>query len=629
MIVKNNDRFAIKTINDNNIKNIGIITFVFNDHNYGQRIQNYALQEFIKKIGDYNVCTYDYRNISDLVFHPLSPNNYEIVSDNQKFIDFEEKYMNFKKFDSIDAVKADNSNIDLYIIGGDQVFNKRILDINCGIDMFFIPWVQKNKKISYSGSDNGFLKTISDKSVIAKMTNLKYLSFREQQTTNEFKNAHTDVDPVFLLDVEDYLKIMKKPSFIKDGEEFIFRYSLHHHGILNSYEYYDANGNKVYNCAGQNCRLKYSVEEWLWMLYNAKEIITNSFHGVALGILFNKKIVCDDLNFRIKNLLDFINIKSIDNIIYPADLSCLQSKIVESKTNLISIITNKDKNDIIVDSKIKYASQNLCMTTNNIYQQVGTNIQKNIFFIWFGKLPEYAKFAVETFKKINPKFNVHTYFYEDPLNSNNDDIQTCIQMCNTPGTLQYKLLHTDFEKNMSDGRYSKNKQLISNVQLSDALRYYLLNKYGGIYLDCDTFPVKRFDYNLLEIPFSVALIRHIPQITKTIYFRDSFFMGFNKGFIDKNFHEFNEYNDLRYIFKRYLFNYVDPIGFEPLGLDIKKFNMFKQKFIDKKIFFGERLYDAFKNDMINNIFSNFNNYEHNYYVDHFFIRTWNDAEQTL
>lgn len=61
--------------------------------------------------------------------------------------------------------------------------------------------------------------------------------------------------------------------------------------------------------------------------------------------------------------------------------------------------------------------------------------------------------------------------------------------------------------------------------ISDALRFYLLNKYGGIYLDLDTFPVKSFDDKLLSHKNGFT-VNHAKKHC------DYFFMGFNSGCVD-------------------------------------------------------------------------------------------------
>lgn len=61
--------------------------------------------------------------------------------------------------------------------------------------------------------------------------------------------------------------------------------------------------------------------------------------------------------------------------------------------------------------------------------------------------------------------------------------------------------------------------------LSDALRFYLLNKYGGIYLDLDTFPVNPFDSHLLSYE-NGFVVNYKPDRY------DIFFIGMQAGCVD-------------------------------------------------------------------------------------------------
>lgn len=56
--------------------------------------------------------------------------------------------------------------------------------------------------------------------------------------------------------------------------------------------------------------------------------------------------------------------------------------------------------------------------------------------------------------------------------------------------------------------------------LSDIVRIELLNEFGGIYMDCDTFPLKKFPVELLTKDFFIAR-----RDTGGGYFLDNFFMG--------------------------------------------------------------------------------------------------------
>lgn len=57
--------------------------------------------------------------------------------------------------------------------------------------------------------------------------------------------------------------------------------------------------------------------------------------------------------------------------------------------------------------------------------------------------------------------------------------------------------------------------------LSDIARIEVLNEYGGIYLDCDTFPISKFDDKLLSNDF-FAVERKSRGMKS---FLDNFFLG--------------------------------------------------------------------------------------------------------
>jgi mannosyltransferase OCH1-like enzyme len=99
-------------------------------------------------------------------------------------------------------------------------------------------------------------------------------------------------------------------------------------------------------------------------------------------------------------------------------------------------------------------------------------------------------------------------------------LKDCIELVNSKQASIYKHLTTRnwTKKNLS----SKVGQLTA---LSDAFRFYLLNKYGGIYLDLDTFPVKPFDDKLLSYENGFT-VNYRPNRY------DIFFVGMNKDCVD-------------------------------------------------------------------------------------------------
>ena len=223
-------------------------------------------------------------------------------------------------------------------------------------------------------------------------------------------------------------------------------------------------------------------------------------------------------------------------------------------------------------------------------------IPKRMIFIWLGsKLPEYGKFCIESFKKVNPSFEVMLVNQLDLGNVQNEDLKECIKLVNSDNYNIYK--------HMTCRPYAKEHLVGSNEKyattLSDAFRLYLLNKYGGIYLDLDTFPVKSFDDKLLE--YNGFAINHAGNRC------DYFFLGFNKHCVDDKL--------IRYIVpykKGQIFDYsiVHKIIYNDNTIKIfsNRRQHLVQKFLACRLDFGEHIIDK--------------RCVAEYYIDHFRLGSW-------
>lgn len=125
-------------------------------------------------------------------------------------------------------------------------------------------------------------------------------------------------------------------------------------------------------------------------------------------------------------------------------------------------------------------------------------IPKQLFFIWVGDtVPKYADFCVDTFSKVNPDFKINFLKYTvddiENLDSKNvtefdNEVKNCITFIR-----KKNIAYTNLIRHYIIDR-RKFCQILVNI-----LRLELLNKYGGIYLDCDTFPLKPFDDSILNL----------------------------------------------------------------------------------------------------------------------------------
>lgn len=126
-------------------------------------------------------------------------------------------------------------------------------------------------------------------------------------------------------------------------------------------------------------------------------------------------------------------------------------------------------------------------------------IPKILHFIWFGpNLPNYARFSICQFKKMNPDFKINLQHWKMSEIDKNPTL---------------KMLVSNIEN--QDGRYQNvikyyRNELGRSIQqtLSNIYRLELLNLNGGIYLDCDCIPLKPFDWKLLDRDCGFIVQRH-------------------------------------------------------------------------------------------------------------------------
>ena len=149
-------------------------------------------------------------------------------------------------------------------------------------------------------------------------------------------------------------------------------------------------------------------------------------------------------------------------------------------------------------------------------------IPKNLFFIWFGdEEPDYVKFAINTFEEVNPSFKINFLRYtvsqienKEKVSKFDKDVYKCLDY----------IVNRKYKNNKYTYyiKYYKRKKRKTLQILSNIVRRMLLDKYGGIYLDCDMFPLKPFDDNLLKHKFFMSKNCNIS------YVPDNNFMGWNK-----------------------------------------------------------------------------------------------------
>lgn len=224
------------------MKKIGIITLNDN-YNYGNRLQNYAAQEFIKKI-EPNAKVLTIRNypitnkkcnILENIFRIIKRNYIEI----KRYIKSDKKRLRkFKKFNKkiVYSKKAFSwmnrkyfGKFDFGVVESDQVWNPnyRMSDLE------LLNFSEKNKNIAFSASLE-VEEIPTEKIEYAKrgFNNFKCISVRENKGREIIKkitnreDIKVILDPTMLIETNIWKKMAIKPENFKKNQKFILNYFL-------------------------------------------------------------------------------------------------------------------------------------------------------------------------------------------------------------------------------------------------------------------------------------------------------------------------------------------------------------------------------------------------------------------
>lgn len=287
-------------------KKIAILT-INDDLNYGNRLQNYALQKVLERYGDVttlrikgreahssswsdSLCTYisllfpGVRHAKAVRVLRSRAFTQDLVDDSQAVID------------SNGVRSAGDYKPDLIVIGSDQVWNYRWLDaemlrIRLGLSSSGVP------KISYAASIGVSELTSEVIPVFAEgLKHLQYISVREDKAKElvegcSGKTATVVLDPTLLLSANDWRSVAS--SSVTPSEGYVLTYFLgkpseHQEQIIQRYA--DAHGLKVRRFLDPRDLATYAAgpREFVDLFANASYVFTDSYHACCFSSIFNK-----------------------------------------------------------------------------------------------------------------------------------------------------------------------------------------------------------------------------------------------------------------------------------------------------------------------------------------------------
>jgi hypothetical protein len=310
---------------------IGVMTFWWSEDNYGQILQCYALQKYLRDAGhDAYLIRYDSRNDKirmpflvniSMVLNPVTLYNFlkyrirmkidmwEKRNNPRRFSEFREKYIkqSEKVYYSYAELRDNPPEADVYIAGSDQIWNIWMMPIARAENIiraycldFGGPAV---KRMAYAAS---FGKTNFDSSSVRifspLMKKFDYISVREKSGVEICKqcgvtDAEWVIDPALLLDAAVYRGLYSGEPIRQPGKPYCLLYILGHKLDFSFKRVYNWAKNKnleviyVTGNAKHDAHRKYhaTIPEWLYLIDHAEYVITNSYHGAIFSLIFQKK----------------------------------------------------------------------------------------------------------------------------------------------------------------------------------------------------------------------------------------------------------------------------------------------------------------------------------------------------
>lgn len=267
--------------------------------NYGNRLQNYALQTVLESCGSK---VESLRR--DPGFHGSVKSGLRTIKRKLGVLRHrDDKYGSFAHFDNQHVLFSDGvvsneyvtpnlaSDYDCFIIGSDQVWNP---DFDFNSDLEYLPMVTAEKKVAYAASF-GVSKITERRERIAELLDsIKSISVREvagADIVRELTGREVPVvlDPTLLLGPDEWKNVSAKPKKVDCGRPYVFKYVLGN----------DVNDRRIADLAAtrglqivdvMNDSLAIGPSEFVWLIAHSELVCTDSFHASVFALLHHKPL---------------------------------------------------------------------------------------------------------------------------------------------------------------------------------------------------------------------------------------------------------------------------------------------------------------------------------------------------
>ena len=304
------------------MSNIAIVT-VYDDVNFGNKLQNYASQKYFQNMGFCATTVVDaiqtktariYLNpikflkrvahfiLQHLGFEKDKVKRKELLDKRCQYMKlFSDEYLTTTLPINYRHLPHDFANrYDYFVAGSDQVWHGWKNDRR-ELEYFLLMFATPSQRLTIAPSfgfdefPKKYLKTYKK-----GLKGFVYLSVREERGAELIKeltgkDATVLLDPTMLIDTSEWLKILKKPSQYID-DNYIFVYALG--GFKGEVKektckLADELGLQVIDIMDidSDFYIHTRPDEFLYWIHNARLVVTDSFHASVFSILFNRPFV--------------------------------------------------------------------------------------------------------------------------------------------------------------------------------------------------------------------------------------------------------------------------------------------------------------------------------------------------
>lgn len=304
--------------------NIGIITY-HAAYNFGSMMQAFATQRAVEKLG-YRTEIINYRMPMQKEYYKLYRTKYGLhtwLRDIEKLPLQKQRVLRAERFENFIAqnmrvgdeindpekCSAYMDKFDCVISGSDQIWNKHSLELERSDPKLMNPYLLhgfKGHKVSYASSIGNMTDQELD-SIVDDIRSFQHISMREESSATRMSQklgqaVISVVDPTFLIKKNEWIDYLNLK--VINTEPYVLYYTLSDN-IKNIKkvttvvsQFASKRGQRVLRIVPYvNLPIKeknvidcidFGPNEFMKALYNATEVVTDSYHGTILSVNLNK-----------------------------------------------------------------------------------------------------------------------------------------------------------------------------------------------------------------------------------------------------------------------------------------------------------------------------------------------------